>query len=328
MFSVKQLKKTCFKHIGCLRILCKKTVALPVVVFAVLGGLVFVQVMHEESISQPLELSKKDQKSCGPVSLSARDFPATTLVSFPGSGNTWLRFLIQEATGIFTGSEYNDKKLRTHGFLGEGVANSSTILVKTHKCDAATLKRYEKAVLLIRHPYEAIKAEFNRKCNGGNTSEDKIESLEKYWPEYYSKHQMYWVRFHEVWQAYRRPLLVVMYKDLVQQTNVKLREILTFLKVHIHEERLNCAIANGNATRRPTSLLHLPHMINNNQSAEAVFQHVINVFNISSPPKVEQADDVADNAKNREDLDHDTPFMRATLSTKVGRLDGQFGLRP
>ncbi|XP_059144285.1 WSCD family member CG9164-like [Physella acuta] len=274
--------KPCCKHIGCVRILCKKTVVLPVVVFAVLGGFVIVQVMHEESISPPLELFKKDQNSCGPMSFSVRNFPATALVSFPGSGNTWLRFLIQEATGIFTGSEYNSKKLRMLGFLGEGVANSSTILVKTHKCDAATLKRYEKAVLLIRQPYEAIKAEFNRKYSGRRKLNATKDTIEKYWPVYYTEHQLYWVRFHEFWQTYRRPLLVVMYKDLVQQTSVKLREILSFLKVDIDEERLNCAIANGNVTRRPTSPLHLPHVIHNNQSAEAVFQHVLNIYNISS----------------------------------------------
>lgn len=39
------------------------------------------------------------------------------LVSFPGSGNTWLRYLLQQSTGIFTGSVYVDGELRKNGLL-------------------------------------------------------------------------------------------------------------------------------------------------------------------------------------------------------------------
>ena len=36
----------------------------------------------------------------------------TALASFPGSGNTWVRYLIQQATGYVTGSIYNDGSLK------------------------------------------------------------------------------------------------------------------------------------------------------------------------------------------------------------------------
>ena len=52
------------------------------------------------------------------------------LVSFPGSGNTWLRYLLQQATGIITGSEYNgngdfkkDMELFQHSFPGNFIKN-------------------------------------------------------------------------------------------------------------------------------------------------------------------------------------------------------------
>lgn len=38
-------------------------------------------------------------RSCGNVSFSKTVLPVTALVSYPGSGNTWLRHLIQEVTG-------------------------------------------------------------------------------------------------------------------------------------------------------------------------------------------------------------------------------------
>ena len=37
------------------------------------------------------------------------------LASFPGSGNTWARYVIEGATGVFTGSIYNDKGLKSKG---------------------------------------------------------------------------------------------------------------------------------------------------------------------------------------------------------------------
>ena len=40
------------------------------------------------------------------------------LASFPGSGNTWVRYLLQQATGIITGSIYKDHALLRNGFPG------------------------------------------------------------------------------------------------------------------------------------------------------------------------------------------------------------------
>ena len=45
--------------------------------------------------------------------------PVTALVSFPGSGNTWMRRIIEEVTGLYTGAIYCDTMLKTNGFYGE-----------------------------------------------------------------------------------------------------------------------------------------------------------------------------------------------------------------
>ncbi|KAA0191301.1 hypothetical protein HAZT_HAZT005754 [Hyalella azteca] len=37
--------------------------------------------------------------------------PPRALASFPGSGNTWARYLVEGATGIHTGSVYLDEEL-------------------------------------------------------------------------------------------------------------------------------------------------------------------------------------------------------------------------
>jgi hypothetical protein len=39
----------------------------------------------------------------------------TALVSFPGSGNTWVRYLLETASGVFTGSVYIDRRIISKG---------------------------------------------------------------------------------------------------------------------------------------------------------------------------------------------------------------------
>ena len=106
------------------------------------------------------------------------------LVSVPGSGNTWVRGLLERATGICTGSIYCDQPLRQRGFMGEYVQSGSVLVVKTHTSDyqwkgtpVAVRNNedalYGSAILLIRNPYDTFVSEHNRletlKRLGSNT---------------------------------------------------------------------------------------------------------------------------------------------------------------
>ncbi|KPJ12437.1 WSCD family member AGAP003962 [Papilio machaon] len=93
---------------------------------------------------------------------------AIALASYPGSGNTWLRYLLQQVTGIVTGSVSLDYSLRKKGFPAENISDGSVLVVKTHKYPPKNLNKFESAVLLIRNPRDAILAEFNR-INSGHT---------------------------------------------------------------------------------------------------------------------------------------------------------------
>jgi hypothetical protein len=125
------------------------------------------------------------------------------LASFPGSGNTWLRYLLQLSTGkgnneciviqlasivgcgstfflnslqgVFTGSVYKDFALLRNGFPGESVSNGQVLVVKTHESGPPARAQFDKAILLIRKPSEAILAEFNRRAAGhiGHAGRDK-----------------------------------------------------------------------------------------------------------------------------------------------------------
>ena len=63
---------------------------------------------------------------------SEKRLPVVALVSFPSSGNSWLRFLVEGATGIFSGSVYKDTRMssgNTHFLYCQPLSNLTKNLV-------------------------------------------------------------------------------------------------------------------------------------------------------------------------------------------------------
>ena len=105
--------------------------------------------------------------------------PIVALGSFPGSGNSWVRQLLESATGVYTGSMYCDKSYVEEGMIGEGVTTNSVIVVKTHASPnvAKQVINHDKAIYIVRNPFESILSNYNRhlgkKYYAGNTSTAK-----------------------------------------------------------------------------------------------------------------------------------------------------------
>ena len=94
------------------------------------------------------------------------------LVSAEGSGNTWLRGLLEKATGICTGFTYCDYEARARGFVGEGVNSGQVLVVKTHIAPAQWIGhekkvdwegQYSSAIFIIPNPAKSLIAEWNRR---------------------------------------------------------------------------------------------------------------------------------------------------------------------
>ena len=94
------------------------------------------------------------------------------LASTSGSGNTWIRGLLEKATGICTGFLYCDFAMRREGFIGEGVKSGSVLVVKTHtitpkwygtKQPYMDDPYYGSAIYILRNPYKSMIAEWNRR---------------------------------------------------------------------------------------------------------------------------------------------------------------------
>ncbi|XP_022231098.2 WSCD family member GA21586 isoform X2 [Drosophila obscura] len=180
------------------------------------------------------------------TSLQAASPTLTALASFPGSGNTWLRYLLQQATGVLTGSIYKDYGLLKTGFPAENVCNSSVLLVKTHEWGGKAWAPFAKAILLVRDPEKAIIAEFNRQSGGhiGFASPDRYKRTKgKYWQQFVSNKLKGWELMNLSWaRNFTGSIKVVFYDDLVHHTERELRAILDFLQFPIDETLLRCAI--------------------------------------------------------------------------------------
>ncbi|XP_053691158.1 WSCD family member AAEL009094 [Sabethes cyaneus] len=171
----------------------------------------------------------------------------TALVSFPGSGNTWLRYLLQQATGILTGSVYKDYGLLKSGFPAENVANSSVLVVKTHEWGPNAWAPYGKAILLVRNPKKAILAEFNRQSGGhvGFASPDRYRRTKgRYWTQFVKNKLWAWEQTNLSWaKNFTGEVKLIFYDELVENVEGTLRSILNFLQFPINEELLACALA-------------------------------------------------------------------------------------
>ncbi|KAG7470561.1 hypothetical protein MATL_G00115150 [Megalops atlanticus] len=168
------------------------------------------------------------------------------LSSFPGAGNTWVRHLIELATGYYTGSYYFDGSLYNKGFKGEKDywKSGRTICVKTHESGRREIEMYDAAILLIRNPYRSLMAEFNRKCAGhlGYASEQHWRSKE--WPEFVGSYASWWASHVLDWLRFGQRVLVVHYEELQGALFPQLRAITSFLNASVSAERLLCAESN------------------------------------------------------------------------------------
>lgn len=121
-----------------------------------------------------LLLSNYSDKVCKERTFLNQKHPLVALISFHGSGNTWVRHLVEQATGIFTGSIYCDSSLKMV-FPGESVVSGNVAVIKTHQSDTVELPddiklftgktTYDKAILIVRNPYDALISEANRRWN-------------------------------------------------------------------------------------------------------------------------------------------------------------------
>lgn len=192
------------------------------------------------------KMNKTQIKWCQPQRFSkdTAKRPVIALVSFPGSGNTWLRYLLQQATGIITGSIYEDHALIVDGLIGETVSNNSVSVVKTHEWGDNVHERFDKAILLIRAAGPAIQSEFNWKKAGhfGHASMPQYQNSDE-WLKFVHDESIEWRNINMDWLVnYGKPLHIVLYNDMLTDVANVMRTVINFIELPVSSSNFQCML--------------------------------------------------------------------------------------
>jgi len=192
--------------------------------------------------------------------------PPCALASYPGSGNTWVRQLIEGATGVFTGSRYKDLQIQMYGLWGEirDWQDGTTIVQKTHDSHPNHVKNDfgGRGILILRNPYDAVLSDHNF-LFGGHMGVGPPTSFDREdWSQFVSIEAESWLSLalHWVSSAPRGSLLVLHYEQVKNDLENQMLKILRFLGVPADQGRLACLLKHRNgffrrkSKERPESL--------------------------------------------------------------------------
>jgi hypothetical protein len=185
-----------------------------------------------------------------------------------GSGNTWSRLLIEYATGVYTGSVYNDKSL-LEALPGEFTCDHRVSAIKVHphthafiplrdgtfhsddnKCKRGQVLHFRRAILLIRDPYDSIWSEYQRRITQSHVEGILRSSFD--WHRWQANAAQLSHEFNDMWSQHyhgieksfkQQDILYLRYEDLKNRTTRvnTLRQVANFLRVPASDERLECA---------------------------------------------------------------------------------------
>jgi hypothetical protein len=149
--------------------------------------------------------------------------PRTALASFPRSGNTWIRFLLEQAVGQLCGSIYKDRIMPRSK---EGIA------IKTHALDS---KDYDRALHVLRNPFDVIDSYYHWKI--GVAEQKNVD-----WDEHVRATAKEWRAHTEHWLKARCDSHRVRYEDLKARPAEELEKIVRWLGYDVAPAQIAAAV--------------------------------------------------------------------------------------
>ncbi|XP_071827937.1 sialate:O-sulfotransferase 1-like isoform X2 [Apostichopus japonicus] len=183
-------------------------------------------------------------------------FPLIALASFPRSGNTWTRRILQIASQYYTSTVYWRGERHKENFADFRGAEydykeKRGICTKTHISSKEEIDSFpEGAILLIRNPRNVLVSTFMRsrsvkpelRVEALKTAVKQIQDNSDKWRKGSSSALAQWFRFYISWIEHAKRVLVVHHDNLCENTYHELKRILNFLNLPINEDKIQCAV--------------------------------------------------------------------------------------
>lgn len=200
----------------------------------------------------------------------------TLLLSYPGSGNTWVRLLVESVTGVLTGSVYTNDQSLQNVFEGEDRCGVRLSAVKGHpfsfdpcgeylcltngprdmkqKCKNGMIKNFKKFIFVARDPIKTFVAEFQRFLTNSHNGTG-VQHITRYVvARFKGTSSTLAQEMNYGWENKIYPMmqqhspnnfLVLKYENLLDKSKRmdELRRVPSFLGFPVSEERLQCAFS-------------------------------------------------------------------------------------
>ena len=168
------------------------------------------------------------------------------LTSFPRSGNSFLRRLTEQMTGICTGSAFplmTATSLQIMGMKGEGQRGDRTWIVKSHhpfNYEWQHSFESQKTIMVVRNPLDVFPSYaclLNTISHGNKTEYEIHEKYPEWWAWFVKHNTGQMKRFFKTIKSdcvdeKKNPLYVVRYEDLVMKPKETLMGLFGFILGH------------------------------------------------------------------------------------------------
>ncbi|KAL4235868.1 hypothetical protein ACF0H5_004256 [Mactra antiquata] len=235
-----------------------------------------------------------------PVYLKERK-PLIALASFQGSGNSWTRELLESLTGIYTGSCYRDIFGQFPGSKycpGSGkvfIVKTHTISNQTRHLDC-TIRRapaitFEKAMYILRNPYEAMMSTFNLETSRSKVGFARRKDFRSVdWQRFVQSSIQSWGNMTTYWLTiFKNPVYVILYENLTENTLHELNDIGRFLRLQPTYIDLHCA---KHCLKVKYHRVNKPYWMNKETVFNKILKQVVNAEIKSVMNKVQVMDDI------------------------------------
>ncbi|XP_026996476.1 WSC domain-containing protein 2 isoform X2 [Tachysurus fulvidraco] len=150
---------------------------------------------------------------------------------------------------------------QVQGFKGERDhwRSGRTVCIKTHESGRKEIDAFDSSILMIRNPYKALMAEFNRKYGGHIGFASQAHWKGKEWPEFVKNYAPWWASHTLDWLQYGKNVHLVHFEELKQDLFSQLKRMVVFLGLKVSEDRLLCVVAQKDGNFKRSGLRKLEY---------------------------------------------------------------------